>query len=75
MEHILWKVLMFGNHQPGLDARIYDTMLQIDEPALSERSEFSYITPFVLWANYDPELEDNILTSPNYLRTMLLEQA
>lgn len=41
------------------------------EPSLPE----SYITPFVLWANYDLESEDNILTSPNYLRTMLLEQA
>lgn len=68
-------ILMFGDHQPGLDAGIYDAMLQIGEPALSERSELSYITPFVLWANYDLESEDNILTSPNYLRTMLLEQA
>lgn len=68
-------ILMFGDHQPGLDANIYDTMLQIGEPAFSERSELSYITPFLLWANYDLESEDNILTSPNYLRTMLLEQA
>ena len=68
-------ILMFGDHQPGLDTGIYDDMLQIGEPALSERSELSYITPFVLWTNYDLESEDNILTSPNYLRTMLLEQA
>jgi len=36
-EDAMTMILMFGYHQPGLDASIYDTMLQIGEPALSER--------------------------------------
>ena len=66
---------MFGDHQPGLDADIYDAMLRTGEPAVAETSEISYSVPFLLWANYDISSEDAILTSPNYLRTMLLERA
>lgn len=74
-EHDRTLILMFGDHQPGLDADIYDAMLRTGEPAVAEASEISYAVPFLLWANYDISSEDAILTSPNYLRTMLLERA
>ena len=74
-EHNRTLILMFGDHQPGLDADIYDAMLRTGESAVAETSEISYTVPFLLWANYDMSSEDAVLTSPNYLRAMLLEKA
>lgn len=34
-----------------------------------------YRVPFMIWANFDIESENGILTSPNYLSNILLEKA
>lgn len=59
---------MFGDHQPGLDQEIYQTFG-------AEDLESVYTVPFVIWANYDIDEEENIYTSPNYLRAILLQKA
>lgn len=61
-------VLMFGDHQPGLDAEIYQALGE-------ESAEIKYTIPFVIWANYDIDEEEGIFTSPNYLRALLLQKA
>ncbi len=61
-------ILMFGDHQPGLDQEIYQTFG-------AEDLESVYTVPFVIWANYDIDEEENIYTSPNYLRAILLQKA
>lgn len=61
-------ILMFGDHQPGLDAEIYQALGVED-------MEAAYTVPFVMWANYDVDAEEGIYTSPNYLRAILLQKA
>lgn len=62
-------ILMFGDHQPGLNADVYDALNYGKETATQQ----TYTVPFIMWANYEIESRDNVLTSPNYLRTMLLK--
>lgn len=45
------------------------------DSALVETGNLKYLSSFVLWANFDIEEASDVLTSPNYLRAMLLEQA
>ncbi len=68
-------IMMFGDHQPGLDADVYNAVKESGESGSVEMSELPYAVPFVLWANYDIESKDSVLTSPNYLRAMLFEAA
>lgn len=70
-------ILMFGDHQPGLGD---ETMSALEgqytgDSALVETGNLKYLSSFVLWANFDIEEASDVLTSPNYLRAMLLEQA
>lgn len=71
-------ILMFGDHQPGLDTEILNALQNYDqsndELAGSNGME-SYIVPFILWANYDIEEEEDVLISPGYLRALLLDKA
>lgn len=69
-------ILMFGDHQPGLDMEIYyamDEKLAASDVTLAERMKM-YTVPFVMWANYDIGSEENVLTSPNFLRVKLMEK-
>ncbi len=70
-------ILLFGDHQPSLDSATLDAMNgQYDgESALVETGNLSYLTSFVLWANFDIDEATDVLTSPNYLRAILLDQA
>ena len=70
-------ILMFGDHQPN--STITKPILSyfgIDEetPDWNVRSD-QFIVPFVLWANYDIEEQDGVVTSLNYLNIMLSEAA
>lgn len=70
-------ILMFGDHQPGLDEDVYNALcpeLYQDDITL-ETMQKKYTVPFILWANYDIESESNVLISPGYLRAKLLETA
>lgn len=68
-------ILMFGDHQPGLDAELikaYAPELYDADSSFDELEE-KYMVPFVIWANYDIKEEEGIITSPNYLRAILKE--
>lgn len=65
-------ILMFGDHQPGLDSGIYDL---IKGSGSEETAWQMYTVPFVLWGNFDLPYEDGQLTSPGYLRQILMETA
>lgn len=70
-------ILMFGDHQPGLDSAAFNT-INSKAPALSswiEQEVRKLTVPYVLWANYDLPEEMPVVTSPNYLRVLLLRQA
>ena len=70
-------VVMFGDHQPGVEQEFYEELYggkSLDE--LSEEDLMTrFQTPFVIWANYDIP-ETNIGTiSANYLSTLVMETA
>ena len=69
-------ILMFGDHQPNVETGFLESLYGKDYESLSEE-ELSrrYITPFVLWANYDIEEERDVQISANYLSGLLMEAA
>ena len=65
-----------GDHQPGIEQGFYEELLgenleDIDDEKMLKR----YTVPFIIWANYEIEAQDNIVTSTNYLQNLLLEAA
>ncbi len=69
-------ILMFGDHQPN-DSVIYPILTRQGISATTENmdAENRYITPYVLWANYDIEEGEGEDLSINYLSTLLCERA
>lgn len=72
-------ILMFGDHWPNLDRDFLEEFLQsdTDEASLSELMR-KYEVPFLLWANYPLEIENDGYIdgiSLNYLSGLLLRAA
>ena len=70
-------ILMFGDHQPGLNEETLRTIcpeMYEDGAALSVL-EKKYTVPYIMWANFDLTSEELQFTSPNFLRSYLLENA
>ncbi|MEE8886639.1 MAG: LTA synthase family protein [Eubacteriales bacterium] len=68
-------ICMFGDHYPTMPDAFYRYIAgdSLDDLPLEEKEKF-YSTPFLIWANYDiPEAQD-VVTSTNYLSTILLEE-
>lgn len=69
-------ILMFGDHQPSMDS---DVNAFLDQTILDRGEELDsqrhYYATFVMWANFDIEEKNDVITSPGYLRALLLEQA
>ncbi len=64
-------ILLFGDHQPPyLEDEFWNTIMQD-----SSDEKTKYITPFVLWANYDIDEEYIDKISLNYLSMLLLDTA
>ena len=69
-------ILMFGDHQPKIEDSFYEKIIGSPLESLTTRQSLTrYITPYIIWANYDIEEGDMGLTSPNYLSTILCETA
>lgn len=69
-------ILMFGDHQPGLETAFYSELLgSSPETMQTEDLQKRYIVPFVIWANYDIEGAHDVFTSPQYLSNYLLKAA
>lgn len=69
-------ILLFGDHQPQVVTNFYTEMLggafeDVDIAVAQQRQE----VPFLLWANYDIPEQEGIVTSLNYLSTLLVETA
>ena len=60
-------VVMFGDHQPGIDFNCYKDRLSDGQGELADE----YIVPFVLWANYDITWDAPEFVSINYLSCIL----
>ncbi len=69
-------ILMFGDHQPNVETAFLEQLYGKDYDSLTaEELSQRYRTPFVLWANYDIEEDENVQISANYLSCLLMEAA
>ena len=64
-------ILMFGDHQPYF-VNNYEEVFELNASLYDERR---YLTPFILWANYDIEEENIGDISINYLANILFDTA
>lgn len=70
-------ILIYGDHQPSLDGEITEAMEAhlIASGADTANGQERFMTPFIIWANYDIDEAEDLLISPGYLRAFLLETA
>lgn len=69
-------IVFFGDHFPNLPASFYNWLYgKPDNELTLEEIQRKYTVPFFVWANYDIQEEENVLTSANYLSTKLVETA
>ena len=73
-------ILIFGDHQPYVEDEFYKELLSQNYEDINskEAAEEKYITPFMIWANYDiDETKYKNVTdiSANYLASLLLDVA
>ena len=68
-------IVMFGDHFPSQDSKVeeYLSGKKRDELDIEEMEDY-YQTPFFIWTNYDMESEQDVVTSTNYLGTLMMEQ-
>ena len=71
-------ILMFGDHQPYVEDEFYNMLLSTyDDPESKQAKEMKYITPYIIWTNYDFDYESYNIpdVSINYLSSILLDVA
>ena len=69
-------ILMFGDHQPSMDEGVSEFMDQkLEERDGDLDSQRRYYASFILWANFDIQEMSGVVTSPGFLRPLLLEAA
>lgn len=69
-------VLMFGDHQPAIESAFYEEVMGASlEDMPLEQLQKRYMTPFVIWANYDIPEQQIEATSANYLSSLLMKTA
>lgn len=68
-------IVMFGDHQPGLHSAFWEKLYgrSVDDLADSDAAN-RYITPFIMWANYDIDEESGVELSSNYIGPYLLDK-
>ena len=67
-------IVFFDDHEPGLSNEVYSKILGKNVEKLSAEENMNlYKTPFLIWANYDIEEQENVNISMNYLSTLMLE--
>ena len=69
-------ICMFGDHQPTIETKFVESLLgeDINDLTLEQRQK-RFVTPFVIWANYNIEEGYVDKMSSNYLSTLLLQIA
>ena len=69
-------IVMFGDHQPALDEEFWLALYNgktVEECSNAVQAN-RYVTPFVIWANYDIGSEDNVEISANMLGAYTLDK-
>lgn len=69
-------ICMFGDHQPSIETEFYEELMGKKQSDWNlEDIQKRYVTPFVIWANYDIDENQNVILSNNYLENLVLKQA
>ena len=68
-------IVMFGDHYPTMPDTFteYISGSKFEDLGIEQQQHY-YSTPFFIWANYDIPEQENVVTSANYLGTMMLDQ-
>lgn len=67
-------IVMFGDHQPPLSNKFYSKLFGTDiNDFTAEQTADWYSTPYVIWANYDIQEQQNLDMSVNYLSSYMLQ--
>ncbi len=68
-------IVFFGDHQPSLSDSFYSTFFGLsDDPEGIDR-QAKYAVPYLIWANFDFEDDQDQVTSLNYLSGRMLQIA
>jgi phosphoglycerol transferase MdoB-like AlkP superfamily enzyme len=69
-------IVMFGDHQASIETEFYEKLYGSSLKDLTaQEADLQYITPLVIWTNYDMEEKQMEKISANYLGSMILELA
>lgn len=68
-------VCMFGDHQPFFADEAFRAFMNGSTVSEREQNLQRYITPYILWTNYETELQEREDFSANYLPVVLMQQA
>lgn len=69
-------IVLFGDHQAALEEEFYDKLFDNQgEKLTAAELERRYVTPLVIWTNYDLEEREIPEISANYLGSMILDLA
>ncbi len=68
-------ICVFGAHQPKLGDNVYDAIMSGSGLTVEEFEARKYVTPYMIWANYDMDMPQYGDMSANYLGMALLECA
>lgn len=69
-------IILFGDHQAAIEDGFYEEIYGKPVSELTfEEIQSRYITPFVIWTNYDIEEQSDVCISTNYLGSLILQEA
>lgn len=69
-------IVMFGDHQAAVETEFYEELYgKALKELTAKESDLQYITPLVIWTNYEIEEKEIDRISSNYLGSMILELA
>lgn len=69
-------ICMFGDHQPAIETPFIEGLLGSSLDNLTiQQDQSRFVTPFVIWANYDIKEQYIDKLSSNYLSSLLLQTA
>lgn len=67
-------ILVFGDHQPNVDEAFYKNLFDTKNIG-PEIEHLKYVTPYLMWTNFDTEMPDGSDISSNFLAEELLGAA
>lgn len=69
-------IVLFGDHQGKLTTAFYEQLFGKNTDYLTQdENQMEYITPFMIWTNYNSQQAKNVMISTNYLGMLTAKAA